>query len=69
KLVQGQGTTYVQYLDLLWSVRRAAGMADFPELDRFLWWLAKKGKEGNPSRNGVPAPINGQDPETKIPTK
>ncbi|MCE2466080.1 MAG: hypothetical protein J4G01_08465, partial [Dehalococcoidia bacterium] len=25
KLVQGQGTTYVQYLDLLWSVRRAAG--------------------------------------------
>ena len=35
KMAQGQGTTYVQYLDLLWSVRRAAGMTDFPELDRF----------------------------------
>ena len=69
KLVQGQGTTYVQYLDLLWSVRRAAGMADFLELDRFLWWLAKKGKEGNFSRNGVSVPINGQDAESKIPTK
>ena len=46
KMAQGQGTTYVQYLDLLWSVRKGAGMADFPELDRFLWWLAKEGKTG-----------------------
>ncbi len=52
KMAQGQGTTYVQYLDLLWSVRKAAGMVDFPELDRFLWWLAKEGKARNPSGNG-----------------
>ena len=58
KMAQGQGTTYVQYLDLLWSVRRAAGMADFPELDRFLWWLAKEGKAGSLSGNG-------RAPETK----
>ncbi len=61
KMAQGQGTTYVQYLDLLWSVRKAAGMPDFPALARFLWWLAKEGKAGNLSGNG-------RDPETKLNT-
>ena len=50
---QGQGTTYVQYLDLLWSVRRGTGMADFQELDRFLWWLAREGRVGRLSGNAV----------------
>ncbi len=59
KMAQGQGTTYVQYLDVLWSVRKAAGMADFPELDRFLWWLSREGKARSPSENG-------RDPESKI---
>ena len=35
------GTKYVRYLDLLWGLRRTAGMADFQELDRFLFWMAK----------------------------
>lgn len=61
KMAQGQGTTYVQYLDVLWSVRKAAGMADFPELDRFLWWLAKEGKSRNLFGNG-------RDSESKIHT-
>ena len=61
KMAQGQGTTYVQYLDLLWSVRKAAGMPDFPELDKFMWWLAKEGKARN-------QPGNGRDPETKTNT-
>ena len=61
KMAQGQGTTYVQYLDLLWSVRKAAGMADFPELDRFLWWLFKEGKTRNLSGYG-------RDHETQIHT-
>ncbi len=65
KSAEGQGTTYVQYLDLLWSVRRGTGMADFQELDRFLWWLAKKDKAGNLFENAAQGPTKGKTPGSK----
>ena len=35
------GTKYVQYIDLLWGMRRATALEDFQELDRFLYWLVR----------------------------
>ena len=35
------GTRYVQYLDLLWGLRRTTALADFQALDGFLYWLSR----------------------------